>query len=204
MEDTAMDRLRWVLTLIVIGAAGFALVWWWRAAPVPDATVLLPAPGPQSTMVPSGHGTPVLPEIAVDVVGAVQRPGLYYLGEGARVDDAITAAGGLTPDANRDAINLAARLKDEQQLRVPHVGDAPVARNMEPTVPTPVIARLDLNTADIVALETLPGIGSEMARRIVDYRTAHGPFRNVDQLDEISGIGAETLAELRNLVTVEP
>ncbi len=199
-----MDRLRWVLTLVVIGAAGFALVWWWRAAPVSDATVLLPAPGPQSTMMASGQGTPVLPEIAVDVVGAVQRPGLYYLGEGARVDDAIAAAGGLTPDANRDAINLAARLKDEQQLRVPRVGDAPVARNMEPTVPTPVIARLDLNTADIVALETLPGIGSEMARRIVDYRTAHGPFRNVDQLDEISGIGAETLAELRNLVTVEP
>ena len=200
-----MDRLRWLLTLIVIGGAGFAMIWWSRATPAPDATALLPAPAPQGTTPPAGQPTSTVPEIGVDVVGAVQRPGLYYLHEGARVDDAITAAGGFAPEANRDAINLAARLKDEQQLRVPHVGEASVvARNVEPTSSVPAGGRLDLNTADAAALEALPGIGPEMARQIVAYRTAHGSFTSVDQLDEVSGIGPATLAELRNLVTVAP
>jgi competence protein ComEA len=75
---------------------------------------------------------------------------------------------------------------------------------VEPTGDARIGGQLDLNLADAAALEALPGVGPTIASRIIDYRKAHGPFRSVDQLDEISGIGAETLAELRNLVTVVP
>jgi competence protein ComEA len=219
MDASTMVRLRWLLTLIVIGAAALALVRWWRTAPASDATTLLPAPGPtlSTTIGPIGPTTVRVPEIGVDVVGAVQHPDLYYLAEGARVADAIKAAGGFAPDADRDAVNLAARLKDEQQLRVPRVGESQsVARDVKPTSAV-AIARgedassstmadglVDLNRADAAALEALPGVGATLAGRIIDYRTTHGPFQSVDQLDDVDGIGAETLAELRSLVTVSP
>lgn len=198
-----MARLRWLLTIVVIGAAGFALIWWWRTAPASDATALLPAPAALATVAPSASSVAGPPQIGVDVVGAVQHPDLYYLPEGARVADAIDVAGGFAPDADRDAVNLAARLKDEQQLRIPRVGESQtVARDMEPTAAVTSGRLVDLNLADAAALETLPGIGPTIAGRIIAYRTQHGPFRTVDQLDEVGGIGAETLAELRNLVTV--
>lgn len=200
-----MDRLRWLLTLVVIGVAGFALIWWWRTAPASDATALLPAPVLLPTLPPDATSPAGMPQIGVDVVGAVQHPDLYYLPEGARVADAIKVAGGFAPDADRDALNLATRLKDEQQLRVPRVGEAQtVARDVEPPVAMTAGGLVDLNLADAAALEVLPGIGPTIAGRIIEYRTAHGPFRSVDQLDEVSGIGAETLAELRQLVTVKP
>jgi competence protein ComEA len=205
METSAMDRLRWLLTLMVLGASGLALLLWWRAAPASDATALLPAPAPLSTVLANEPRTSMRPELGVDVIGAIQRPDLYYLPEGARVADAIKAAGGFAPDADREAVNLAARLRDEQQVRVPRVGDSQVvARDVEPTGDARIGGQLDLNLADAAALEALPGVGPTIASRIIDYRKAHGPFRSVDQLDEISGIGAETLAELRNLVTVVP
>lgn len=200
-----MERLRWLLTLVVIGATGCALIWWWRTAPASDATALLPAPVALATVPPVAPPTAGPPQIGVDVVGAVQHPDLYYLPDGARVADAVNIAGGFAPDADRDAINLAARLKDEQKLRVPRVGESQtVARDMEPTVAMTVGGLVDLNRADAAALEVLPGIGPTIAGRIIEYRTAHGLFRSVDQLDEVSGIGAETLAELRHLVTVIP
>ena len=220
MEASAVHhRLRWLLTFAIVGISLVALILWWRASSAPDPAVLLPAPSPAQP-----HATADAPResarIGVDVVGAVQRPGLYYLQEGSRVDDAIKAAGGFAPDANRDAINVATRLKDEQQLRVPRVGEASgpqvgeasgprVAEISEPPESSAAAApdatgRLNLNTADAQALEKLPGIGPARAQLIVEYRAAHGPFRSVDQLQDVQGIGAATVAALRDLVTVEP
>jgi competence protein ComEA len=202
MEATGSnDRLRWLLTLLVLGLALVALFAWWRSASAPDPATLLPSPDlrePQATAPPRSTGS-----FAVDVVGAVQKPGLYYLAPDSRVADAIKAAGGLAPDANREAVNVATRLKDEQQLRVPRVGE----ERRQPAAPgaaaTAEATPIDLNTADAQTLEALPGIGSVTARQIVAYRTAHGPFQSVDQLDDVPGIGAATLDALRDLVTVE-
>lgn len=202
MEPAASnDRLRWLLTIVVLGLAAFAVFMWWRAARTADPAVLLPQSEEREAVV-TVTSRPTM--IGVDIVGAVRKPGLYYLPPEARVDDAVKAAGGFAPDANRDALNLAARVKDEQQLRVPRVGETlrqPVAVAASVTA-TP--GKLDLNTADAKALETLPGIGPATAQQIVDYRAAQGPFRSIDQLDDVPGIGATTINTLRDLVTVTP
>jgi competence protein ComEA len=140
----------------------------------------------------------------VDIVGAVQRPGLYYFSDGVRVADAINSAGGFAPDANRDAVNLAIRLKDEEQIRVPRVGDADISPEQAPSAEAEGSALLDLNTADAAALESLPDIGPAIAQRIMEYRNVHGPFRNIEQLQDVSGIGAATISALRDLVVVNP
>jgi len=134
----------------------------------------------------------------VHVLGAVRSPGLYRLPEGARVVDAIAAAGGFTTDAERGGLNLARRLADAEQLRVPVIGEAPPAA-------APGIAadgRVDLNTADSAALETLPRVGPAMAERIIAWREANGGFRAIEDLMQVSGIGEKTFEAMKGLVTV--
>lgn len=133
--------------------------------------------------------------IFVHVLGQVVRPGLYELREGDRVIDAIAAAGGMTDDADPAAVNLARLLNDGEQLAVPAVGETIAA--------APGVAadgRVDLNTADVATLETLPRIGPAMARRILDWREANGPITSVDDLLAVSGIGSKTVEALRPLV----
>ena len=200
--SAASDRLRWLLTVVIVGVSVVALLLWWRASSAPDPAVLLPAPSSDAVPATAQPREPAM--IGVDVVGAVQRPGLYYLAESTRVDDAIKAAGGFAPDADRDAINLAVRLKDEQQLRVPRVGEL-VQPVEHPAISTSAVpARLNLNSADAQALEALPGIGPVTAGLIVEYRTAHGPFQSVDQLQDVNGVGDATISTIRDLVTVDP
>jgi len=198
------DRLRWLLTFVVVGVSVVALLLWWRASSAPDPAVLLPAPSSDADPATVVPGEPELTMIAVDVVGAVQRPGLYYLSESSRVDDVIKAAGGFAPDADRDAINLAVRLKDEQQLRVPRVGESVQPVEHPATGTSAAAGRLNLNSADAQALEALPGIGPVTAGLIVEYRSAHGPFQSVDQLQDVNGVGDATISTIRDLVTVDP
>jgi competence protein ComEA len=138
---------------------------------------------------------PSVRPIFVHVLGQVARPGLYELREGDRVIDAIAAAGGTTADADPGGVNLARLLSDGEQLAVPAVGEV--------TASAPGVAadgRIDLNTADVAALDTLPRIGPAMAQRIIDWREANGPIRSVDELLAVSGIGAKTVEALRPLV----
>jgi competence protein ComEA len=148
--------------------------------------------------------------IAIHVIGAVPRPGLYEFPKGARVQNAIDAAGGLLVGANTDVLNLAALLEDGQQLDIPFaagVQEAPLAIELPSSVtPTavvnPNIDLININTATLEELDSLPGIGPTTAQKIIDYRTTNGPFASIDDLDQVSGIGPVTLDEIKALITV--
>lgn len=151
--------------------------------------------------------------IAVHVIGAVPRPGLYEFPEGARVQDAIDAAGGLLAEADPGSINLAARLEDGQQLDIPYtIGAAPTQGigSFEQSLPTeapttnPNAADLVcINTATNDELDTLPGIGPATAKNIIDYRTENGPFIQIDDLINVAGIGPTTLDNMRAFITAD-
>lgn len=136
-----------------------------------------------------------LPQIVVHVAGAVLQPGVYELPDGARVHEALAAAGGAVPGADTDQLNLAAVLADGQKVYVPregeHVGSADGTDAASPPV------AVSINRASARELEALPGIGPVLASRIVAYRNAHGPFRSVDDLINVSGIGPKLLEQLR-------
>lgn len=150
--------------------------------------------------------------IFVHVLGAVRNPGLFELRYGARVIDGVAAAGGLTETADQGGANLARLLGDGEQLYIPHLGEA------QPGAPPAGVAnggpsgagtgagavggKLNLNTAGIAELDTLPRIGPAMAQRIVDYRDANGRFSSVDDLRNVTGIGDKTFEALKDLVTV--
>ena len=134
----------------------------------------------------------------VHVSGAVAAPGLYVLAERARVVDAIAAAGGFAPDAERSAVNLARPLSDGEQLVVPVVGAAPAASTGDAVTD----GRVNLNTADAAALDTLPRIGPAMADRIIAWRDDNGGFTSVEDLLAVPGIGDKMLESLRDRVMV--
>ncbi|HET7567563.1 MAG TPA: ComEA family DNA-binding protein [Gaiellaceae bacterium] len=142
---------------------------------------------------------PAAPVLVVDVAGAVRRPGLYRLREGERIADAVAAAGGATAKAAVDLVNLAAPLADGEQVVVPSAAGGAVAASPPAAGASPA-APLDLNTATLEQLDSLPGVGPSTAQKIVDYRQAHGPFHSVEELDGVSGIGPAKLAELKGLV----
>ncbi|GAA4401756.1 hypothetical protein GCM10023168_11680 [Fodinibacter luteus] len=144
--------------------------------------------------------------VVVHVVGQVRRPGVLELPIGSRVSEAVEAAGGPTKDADLARLNLARVLVDGEQVRVPAPGDPVDTGAVAGPGPGPVApgggagGLVPLNTADLAALDTLPGVGPVLAQRIVDWRTAHGRFTSVDELGEVSGIGEKLLAQLTPLV----
>ena len=186
------------LALLIVAALAGGGLWYVRSLPRPvEVRAAVAEPPPSAT--PSPSGAPVL----VHVAGWVRRPGVYELEEGDRVVDAIEAAGGARRGANLDALNLAAPLADGAQVLVPREAP-PGSAGGEPAAGATggPAALVNVNTATEAELETLPGIGPVLAAAIVQYRTEHGPFTSVEQLEEVSGIGPATLAEIRDLVTV--
>lgn len=153
---------------------------------------------------PDADGSAGAPVIFVHVLGAVVHPGLYELRDGARIVDAIAAAGGYTASADPAQLNLARVVDDGEQLYAPAVGEVPPApvAGSAAAPGDPSTTAVDLNTADSAALETLPRIGPETAKKIIDYRDAHGPFTSIDQLLEVPGIGQKTLDGLRDSASV--
>lgn len=136
------------------------------------------------------------PDVVVDVTGAVRRPGVYRLPAGARVTDALRRAGGAAGGAALEAINLAARLADGQQVLVPRLGPsgAPAATAAGPAAEEGPIS---LGSATVEQLETIDGIGPVTAGDIVEFRDQHGGLSAVDQLDQVPGIGPATMEALR-------
>lgn len=145
------------------------------------------------------------PSVLVHVLGAVVRPGLVELDAGARVVDAIAAAGGLAPDADPAGVNLARPLVDGEQLAVPLAGQVPppgAAGGASAPGAGPADGLVHLNSAGVAELDTLPRIGPALAQRILDWRDANGPFTSIDQLLDVAGIGDAVFAGLEPLVAL--
>lgn len=188
-ESSRWQMLRETIVLGATLASFLASIWLLRRpAPAPIRIVPPPTPAPTPT------ATPVW--LQIYLTGAVHAPGVYTVPQGLRVWALLEQAGGLQADADLEALNLAAPVTDGMHLHVPRRGE----RSATPT-PSP---RLDLNTASVEELEQLPGIGPRTAQAIVDYRLKHGPFRRLEDLLAVSGIGPATLERLRPYVTVSP
>ncbi len=154
--------------------------------------------------------------VLVYVSGGVFRPGMYAIPVGSRVQDAIEAAGGLLPDANSAGLNLAAHVKDGEQLSIATIAPTspPVFQVGEDGVrfqvlPTAALApaqggKININTASLEELDTLPGIGPVTAQKIIDYRLANGPFQTVEAIVDVSGIGPATFTRIETLITIGP
>jgi competence protein ComEA len=180
-----------LLTAIVAGLLFFVV---WRPEPAPLTIHAPPTPAPTVAPTPA--------PLVVYLTGAVATPGLVTLAAHARLADAIAAAGGLAVDADATALNLAQPLVDGMRVHIPHLGEAPAA------VPTPPVdtrstgvaipvGPINVNTATVEQLITLPGIGETKAQAIVAAR----PFASVDDLERVPGIGPKTLETLRPLVS---
>lgn len=183
------------------GAAALGVVLgalWWvsRQAPAPVES-LLPVVDPTSITTTTAEPPPLV----VHVAGAVRDPGVRRLPAGSRIVDAVRAAGGATPDADLDQLNLAAPLSDGVRIYVPVEGEVVASPGATEGATDPA-GPIDLNTAGAALLETLPGVGPATAAAIIDHRQRHGPFRSVEGLLAVRGIGEAKLAALRDLVRV--
>jgi len=138
--------------------------------------------------------------VVVDVVGAVRRPGLYRLPHDSRIADALTRAGGATRKADLAQVNLAAPIADGEQIVVPQRGAGVGAAVPGTAAPGAPSAPVQLSTATVEQLDSLPGVGPVTAQKILDYRQKHGAFQSVDELDAVPGIGPKRLEQLRELV----
>lgn len=136
-------------------------------------------------------------DVVVDVTGAVRDPGVYRLPSGSRVNDAVQRAGGATAKANVEAINLAARLTDGQQVVMPARAESPAGVAPGSSTGAEADGPISLGAATVEQLDTIEGIGPVTAQNIVDFRDQHGGVGSVDQLDQIDGIGPATMEALR-------
>jgi competence protein ComEA len=199
-------ELAGLAALVIVALVGVGL-WYVRSMPRPVEVQGGTQPG--AAVAPGAAGatptaTPSPAVIVVNVAGWVRHPGVFEFQQGDRVIDALKAAGGPKKGAALESLNLAALLTDAEQVLVPKKGEAGVAVPGAPSSGSSSVAgaKINVNTATEPELETLPGVGPVLAQRVIDYRTEHGPFATVDALDDVSGIGPATLADLRDLVTV--
>jgi competence protein ComEA len=185
--DAWLDRYKGlvVATLVVAVIAGGGLVAARQSSPAP-LTIQTAAATPGAAGI-----------IKVHVTGEVARPGVYTFKNGDRVEDAVAAAGGPTADGVPNALNLAARLVDGQQVIVPRAGE-PTAAAASPAASR----RVSINTATLAELDTLPGIGPATGQKILDYRTRNGPFQRIEDLLDLKLVPASTFDNLKDLITL--
>ncbi len=167
------------------------------------AVGLLQTPRRAALQVVSPSSPPTPPPIKVHVVGSVLSPGVYPLPLDARVEDALRAAGGPSESADVASLNLAAPLRDGQQLVIPAAGPQSLSAAATPRPPSsPQPAGLDLNGASQQQLEALPGIGSVTAQKILDYRQKNGGFVSVEELRDAKLVNSSTYEKVKGLVEV--
>src|SRR3954466_11967398 len=219
LDGLSRGELVGLIVVVVALLAGVGL-WYTRSLPRPvevsttagsaaPVAQLSASPGAAPAVAVASGSASVAPSasaavtLIVDVAGAVRKPGVFSFAPGDRVIDAVERAGGALEKADLTLLNLAAPLTDGQQILVPKKGAAPpTGAPVTGGAPTGPTALVNINTADEPTLETLNGVGPVLAAAIIQYRTEHGPFSSIDQLDEVSGIGPATLEDLRSQVTV--
>jgi len=186
------SRTSWRAFVVLLAGVALIAGWlWWQAQPreitaLPGASDMTSSPAGE---VSAGGG-----EVVVHVAGAVRKPGLIHLAAGARVADAIDKAGGATSPRYLDTVNLARVLVDGEQILLGKAASASgSAKGTD--------GKISLSAATADDLEGLPGVGPVLAQRIIAWRTEHGAFRSVDDLDSVSGVGSALMDQLRNLVT---
>lgn len=216
-ERLDLDRRALIgLAVLLLLALGYGVQHFWMGRPAPMA---LPAaestaeadpgagvadPGTGSARAPTPQGTgrgaaqPGGAGVVVDVAGRVREPGLHTLRPGARVQDALRAAGGPVPGTDLTGLNLARIVNDGEEIIVGAPAPAPGAA-VGAGVPGSGVP-LSLNSATVEQLDALPGLGPVLARRVIQYRDQHGGFRSVDQLRQVSGFGERRLQDLRPLL----
>jgi competence protein ComEA len=191
-----------MMLLFVIVLTGTVFYFTHRTEPVP-VTITTPTP----------RATPTIATLIVDVRGAVNKPGVYSLTTGSRVQDALALAGDVLANADTRTLNLARKLIDGEQIYVPQIGEAPPAPASTasssrasgartPTASAP-IGKINVNTATLDELDKLPGIGPSIAQRIIDYRTQNGEFKKIDDLKKVRGIGDALFDQIKDLVTLQ-
>ena len=164
---------------ILVGLLLAGVIWLTARQPSGDAVPLRPPPTPAP--------------ISVHVTGAVVSPGIYQLPKDSRVSDAIEAAGGLLPIADDESINLAAIVEDGSRLTI--------AKSDFYSVDAQNVSRVNINTASLDELDSLPGIGPSTAQAIIDYRRQYGEFQRTDEITKVSGIGPATYERIQDLIT---
>ncbi|WP_424910661.1 helix-hairpin-helix domain-containing protein [Thermovenabulum sp.] len=135
-------------------------------------------------------------DIYVYVTGAVKNPGVYKLRDGDRVKDLVEIAGGLGENADLLSVNLAKKLTDEEKIHIPYVNESDSGNSVKD-------GRININTADETELDKLPGIGPSLAKRIIDYRNTHGPFKKIDEIKNVAGIGDKKFQDIKDLIKTE-
>src|SRR5688572_10350486 len=187
-----MQNLRSVLYMasgILLGLFLAVLVWVVARNPTGQAVTLRPVPTEKP--------------IIVHITGAVPRPGVYALPQGARVQDAISAAGGFLAEAQKSEINLARIIEDGEKFDIPYIeGASPVIPTPGETVVAATTELVDINIASQAELETLPGIGPTTAQKIIEYREQNGPFLAIEDIVNVSGIGPGTYERIKDLITI--
>jgi competence protein ComEA len=209
------------ILFIAIGGAGVFYMRQPASVPVEIRTV----EEPTATAAPTPAPSPTPAPVRVYVTGAVVNADVYFLPAGSIIKDAIAAAGGFTTEADPEHINQALEVLDQQQIHVPRRGEenapppvqggashvelssgqggssrsAPAAAGAAPVSG----GLINLNTATLEQLDSLPGVGPAIAQRIIDYRESVGGFKTVEEITQVSGIGDATLAKIRDLITVQ-
>ncbi len=193
-----MKGWRLIALGVVFGFLGAGIIWLSSTPPRGDPIQLLPPPTPAP--------------IQVHVSGAVVKPGVYSLPVNSRVKDAIEAAGGCTEEALTENLNLASPLEDGQKIWVPHPatgtppeagGESEEGESRAGLIPlAPSSGKININTATLEELETLPGIGPVTAQKIIDFREAEGPFLYIEEIQKVSGIGPATYEKIKDQITV--
>lgn len=187
----SMKMMTAILIALVLG------VFWWafqqNARPFwQQSDRLMPSSTEHSA--PSDEQSFTNLSILVHVSGAVQQPGVYQLPTDARVVDLVQRAGGFSTDADPAGVNLARLLHDAEHVSIPSIGEQQTQLSATPGL-------ININTADLQTLDTLPRIGPSLATRIIQYRERHGPFRDLAGLLAVSGIGPSVIEDIRDKIT---
>jgi competence protein ComEA len=200
MNETLMRYRPYLAMVFLFGIVLAGTIFFLRRPEPSTLTITTATPRPTAT----------LASILVDVRGAVNKPGVYQLAVGSRVQDALALAGDVLANADTRNLNLARRLNDGEQIYVPLQGEvvaAPTASTksgatQSTTFQAPT-GKININTATLAELDTLPGIGASIGQRIIDYRTQNGDFKKLEDLKKVRGIGDALFEQIKDLIVLQ-